>query len=97
MLISHLDLQDIGRDTNSSAIKTYLILNMEIFLDCSVLKVEPWNSIKVTFSIPKKAAKQLRELAQSNSSLLKELDILTVQVQGRLFSCLYTLLLCWVS
>ena len=52
-------------------------------LECSLLKVEPWNSIKVTFSIPKKAAKQLKELARSNSALLKDLDILTVQVEGK--------------
>lgn len=45
-----------------------------------ISKVEPWNSVRVTLSVPREAAARLSRLAANRDSRLLELGLLTVQV-----------------
>ncbi|KAI1287685.1 Nuclear receptor coactivator 6 [Halotydeus destructor] len=49
--------------------------------DVQVKKVEPWNSVRLTFNIPHEAALRLKQLAERGDDSLKELRILSVQIE----------------
>lgn len=50
--------------------------------NCEVSKSEHWNSVRVTFNIPKDAARRLRRLAESADPSLRDLGITSVQFDG---------------
>ena len=44
--------------------------------------MEPWNSVRVTFNIPRDAAVRLKQLAEQGHHTLRQLGILAVQIEG---------------
>ncbi len=50
--------------------------------EIKVVKCEPWNSVKITFDLPAEAAEKLSALAQAGDDVLREMGILSLQVQG---------------
>ena len=60
-----------------------LVSDQSFFLDeLHVTKCEPWNSVKVTFNLPKDAAEKLSKLAEAGDDVLRELGILSLQMEG---------------
>ena len=57
---------------------TWLNLSDEI----KVVKCEPWNSVKITFDLPAEAAEKLSKLAETGDDVLREMGILSLQIQG---------------
>lgn len=55
--------------------------------DLKVTKVEPWNSVRITFNIPRDAALRLKQLAERGDDTLRELGILSLQVEGDQVRC----------
>ncbi|XP_035692882.1 nuclear receptor coactivator 6-like [Branchiostoma floridae] len=51
--------------------------------EVKVSRVQPWNSVRVTFNIPRSAAQRLQQLAETRNQQLRDLGILAVQVEGQ--------------
>ncbi|KAG1655277.1 Nuclear receptor coactivator 6 [Nymphon striatum] len=58
------------------------VLPKEFEKKLEIMKVEPWNSVRVTFNIPKEAALMLRQMAEQGDRRLRDLGILSVQIEG---------------
>ncbi|XP_058819246.1 uncharacterized protein LOC131682072 isoform X2 [Topomyia yanbarensis] len=85
VVICEGNLHDPGFQTRLDGLVAKLTTLVEEPADngkLTVDKVEPWNSVRVTLSIPKDAAVKLRKLAAEGNSALRALGILSVQLEG---------------
>lgn len=49
----------------------------------NVTKVEPWNSVRVTLNLSDDDAEKLRQIAEHGGETLREMGILSVQLDGQ--------------
>lgn len=75
------------------------ILSSDQFLIISFISfsenkpAEPWHPVQITFDLPSDAAKRLSQLAESDDqALLRELGIISLQVQGEKVNIVYLLI-----
>ena len=60
----------------------FVLIESEENRQLRVRRVEPWNAARVSFTLPREAAGRLRQLAQIGDAALRELGILSVQLDG---------------
>ena len=76
-------LSQVLQNGEPSLLQIFKSFNACVDLDeLDVTKCEPWNSVKVTFNIPKDAAEKLSKLAEAGDEVLRELGILSLQMEG---------------
>ena len=82
-LICKMDYFDPQLNLKLHEIHDKLRQILQIGGKCFILKdVQPWNSVKVTFDIPKEAADRLRLLAIEGNLHLIDLGIISIEIVG---------------